>query len=102
MLLERSDSIFIMASGTNAGTAYYMLNLNRVDFRAGAVDQQPFGIAFLGDIPAPSGVFVQHGNWGGRTSRRLRRSGRALQPADSVGTAHYLLCRRHHRVRSRN
>ena len=33
-LVDKYDSIFVMASGSNNGVAYYMANGNRVDFRA--------------------------------------------------------------------
>ena len=44
-----------------------MANGNRVDFSDNAVDQMPFGLAFVGDSPIASGCIIQHGDWGHRT-----------------------------------
>ncbi len=67
-LKEKLDSALIMASGTLTGTVYYVVNANRVDYKDGAIDQQPFGLAFVGDDPIGSGCLVQHGTWSGRTT----------------------------------
>ena len=44
-----------------------MVNVNRIDDKANAIDQEPFGIAFVGDNPVYSGCYIHHGNWEGRT-----------------------------------
>jgi len=67
VLLDNSDSVLILASGGPAGVAYCMANINRVDNKSREIDQHPFGLAFIGDEPLPSGCFVQHGNWPGRS-----------------------------------
>lgn len=67
-LVDKYDSIFIMASGSSNGVAYYMANGNRVDFMDSAIDQQPFGLAFVGSDVIPSGSLIQHGDWEGRTT----------------------------------
>lgn len=66
-LINQFSSVFIMASGTMSGNVYYMANGNRVDFPDNAVDQMPFGLAFVGDNPIASGCIIQHGNWDNRT-----------------------------------
>jgi hypothetical protein len=66
-LTNKYDSVFIMASGSENGVVYYMANGNRVDYHANAIDQQPFGLAFIGDYPVPSGSLIQHGDWANRT-----------------------------------
>lgn len=66
-LIEKGHSFLMIASGSTTGTAYYMVNVNRIDIAAGAIDQEPFGIAFVGDNPAYSGCYIHHGNWPGRT-----------------------------------
>jgi hypothetical protein len=66
-LINQYNSVFIMASGTESGNVYYMANGNRIDFPASAVDQMPFGLAFVGDSPIASGCMIQHGDWGNRT-----------------------------------
>jgi hypothetical protein len=66
-LIDQYSSVFIMASGTESGNVYYMANGNRVDFPDNAVDQMPFGLAFVGDNAIASGCIIQHGDWGNRT-----------------------------------
>jgi hypothetical protein len=66
-LIKQFSSVFIMASGTMSGNAYYMANGNRVDFPDNAVDQVPFGLAFVGNNPIASGCIIQHGDWENRT-----------------------------------
>lgn len=67
-LISQYTSVFIMASGTASGNIYFMANGNRVDFPDNAVDQMPFGLAFVGDEPVTSGCLIQHGDWDGRTT----------------------------------
>lgn len=66
-LVNKYNSVFIMASGSynDEGTVYYMANGNRVD--KGEIDQMPFGIAFIGSEPYPSGCLVQHADHVNRT-----------------------------------
>jgi hypothetical protein len=66
-LLDKSDSVLIVASGDPGRIAYYMVNINRVDRKDSAIDQNPLGVAFIGDESLPSGCFVQHGEWEGRS-----------------------------------
>ncbi len=67
-LLDKSDSVFVMSSGSYDGTAYYMANLNRVDRKAGEIDQQPLGLVFSAkDTSMPSGCIIQHGDWDERS-----------------------------------
>lgn len=68
-LTEKFDSVIIVASGSTDNTVvYYMANGNRVDHKARQIDQQPFGLAFTGAEPIPSGVLVQHGDWEARST----------------------------------
>ena len=46
-----------------------MANINRVDNATSHVDQEPFGIAFVGSEPRGSGCFIHHGTWTGRTTK---------------------------------
>lgn len=66
-LVEKGHSYLVMASGSTTGTAYYMVNVNRIDAKANAIDQEPFGIAFVGNDPVYSGCYIHHGDWEGRT-----------------------------------
>jgi len=67
-LINKFINFFIMASGTSSGNVFYMANGNRIDFNDNAVDQMPFGLAFVGDNPIASGCFIQHGDWENRTT----------------------------------
>jgi hypothetical protein len=72
-LTGKLESVFVAASGSPDGVVYWMLNGNRVEWPSkrepsGAIDQQPFGIAFIGSSPVGSGCLVQHGDWSGRTT----------------------------------
>jgi len=67
-LIKQYTSVFIMASGTSSGNVYYMANGNRIDFSDNAIDQMPFGLAFVGSTPIPSGCLIQHGDWFNRTT----------------------------------
>lgn len=66
-LKNKLNSALIIASGEANGIVFYMINLMRVDTKDAAIDQQPFGLAFVGDTPIPSGCLIDHGNWQGRT-----------------------------------
>jgi hypothetical protein len=46
-----------------------MVNINRVDSADDAIDQEPFGFAFVGDSPTASGCFIHHGKWAGRAAK---------------------------------
>jgi hypothetical protein len=95
-LTRKADSIIIAASGTHGGTAIYMVNINRVDHRAQAIDQQPFLLAFVGTLPVGSGVLVHHGNWTDRTTKpptefwqHIQQSGiGSVWPIDTLPTYH--------------
>ena len=68
-LTSKFDSVFVLASGSVDDTiVYYMANGNRVDYEAGQIDQQPFGLAFVGPDPIPSGSLIQHGDWEDRST----------------------------------
>lgn len=67
-LLQKYDSVLIAGSAADSGVVYYMANGNRVDNKAGAVDQMPLGLVFIDDNIAGSGCLIQHGNWVGRTT----------------------------------
>ena len=71
-LQGKCDHAIVMVSGDVTGTsAVLVCNAQRVDSRASAIDQEPFGIAISGDDAAPSGLFLHHGGWEGRTESKL-------------------------------
>jgi len=65
--LAKIEAVTIVASGNVNGPILFMANFHRRDFRARAIDQEPFGAVFLGSEPAPSGCLLHHGAWPGRT-----------------------------------
>lgn len=68
---QKLDSAVVMSSTTPQGTVFVGINALRVDEKAHAIDQDPFGIAFLSTGPMPSGVFIHHGGWSGRTETKV-------------------------------
>jgi hypothetical protein len=67
-LLAKADSVLVLASGTACGTVFYMANVHRVDARSQAIDQEPFGFAFVGNSPTVSGCLIHHGRWYDRSA----------------------------------
>jgi len=52
---------------TPSGTTALVCNGIRYDKRAGALDQEPFGVAVYPSGASTAGLFAHHGNWPGRT-----------------------------------
>lgn len=67
-LTDKYDSVVIAGSATSGGTVYYMVNGNRIDSNARAIDQMPYGLAFIGNNAAGSACLMQHGSYQGRTT----------------------------------
>jgi hypothetical protein len=67
VLIGKYNSVFIAGSATLDGNVYFMANGNRVDTSESAIDQMPFGLAFVGNSTSGSGCLIQHGNWVNRT-----------------------------------
>ncbi|MCK4643357.1 hypothetical protein KAU32_06945 [bacterium] len=68
-LVKKFNNVLVVASDIlEINTTFYMVNGNRVDQNAGQIDQQPFGFAFVDDLPSFSGILVQHGNWNDRST----------------------------------
>ncbi len=61
------DSALVIAQQTSTGGTYLAFSANRVDLRAQAIDIEPFGVIVHSTGPSPSGVFIHHGSWEGRT-----------------------------------
>lgn len=68
-LVDKADSILVVASGTESGNVIYMANLHRVDENDYSIDQEPFGLAFLGNDTTTSGCLIHHGKWDERTTK---------------------------------
>jgi hypothetical protein len=65
-LLNKANSILLLASASKDATAY-VANINRVDFPASAIDQEPYILAFDHSASTANGGFIHHGDWTGRT-----------------------------------
>jgi hypothetical protein len=83
-LISKYNSVFISGSATLDGNVYFMANGNRVDASGSAIDQMPFGLAFVGNSISGSGCLIQHGDWVNRTTKpplefwdQIRKSGTA-------------------------
>ena len=68
-LLDKTHEVFLVSSGSTGGTLYYMANLLRIDEKANAVDEMPFGLVFVGQEAYGSGILVQHADHPGRTTQ---------------------------------
>lgn len=66
-LLAKANSILLLASGSG-NRSFFVANINRVDTRASAIDQQPYIVEFDHDALSAHGGFINHGNWPGRTT----------------------------------
>lgn len=67
-LTNQYHSVLIAGSPVIGGTVYYMANGNRIDASGSAIDQMPFGLAFVGQNASGSACLVQHGNYENRTT----------------------------------
>lgn len=67
-LWAKTDSLFLMSSGSAVATAYCMINCNRWDFKASAIDQEPIFFATFGGNPRLDAMVLHHGDWPGRTT----------------------------------
>lgn len=61
------DSAVIVSAPTSTGGTYLVYIANRVDHKERQIDIQPFGLIVHSSGPSSSGVFLQHGNWKGRS-----------------------------------
>jgi hypothetical protein len=71
-LRQKCPAALAMSSTGGDGTVVFVVNLLREDLNDhnspfGALDQQPFGLAFLPNGNLSSTVYVDHGGWAGRT-----------------------------------
>jgi len=67
-LTDKYHSVVIAGSPVSGGTVYYMANGNRIDASGSAIDQMPFGIAFVGQNASGSACLIQHGDYENRTT----------------------------------
>lgn len=67
-LTNQYHSVVIAGSPVAGGTIYYMANGNRIDASGSAIDQMPFGLAFIGQNASGSACLIQHGDYENRTT----------------------------------
>lgn len=67
-LTNQYHSVVIAGSPVAGGTIYYMANGNRIDASGSAIDQMPFGLAFVGQNASGSACLIQHGDYKNRTT----------------------------------
>lgn len=63
------DSALIIAAPTPTGGTYLVMSAVRVDLKAQALDQEPFGLIVHSTGAGSSGTFLHHGSWEGRTTQ---------------------------------
>ena len=61
------DSALVILSGTPSGTTILVCNAFRVDAKADAIDQEPFGVLVSPSGASTGGLFLHHGDWPERT-----------------------------------
>ncbi len=64
---KKIDSALLISAKTSTGGTYLAFSANRVDRKARAIDIEPFGVIVHSTGPSPSGLFIHHGTWEGRT-----------------------------------
>jgi len=62
-----SHAVMISSGVVGTSTVWCMVNLNRLDKKDNAIDQEPFIYAVRDGEFLPSGCIVHHGDWEGRT-----------------------------------
>ncbi len=79
-------SALLMWERTTSGCVYLVCNGIRLDKKANALDQEPFGIVVRSTGPSTSGFFIHHGTWLHRT---IDISPEVRQILDSTSVGNY-------------
>jgi hypothetical protein len=66
-LRDKIPSALLMWDRTATGGTFIVCNGIRLDDKDDALDQHPFGLAILSSGASTAGIFIDHGNWSGRT-----------------------------------
>lgn len=66
-LRNKIDSALAIAAETSTGGTYLVFSALRVDSKDRAIDMQPLGLIVHSTGVSSSGVFLDHGDWPGRT-----------------------------------
>ena len=64
---KKLDSAVVISTPTSSGGTWLVFNAIRPDRRAGKLDQEPFALIVHSSGPDPSGMFLHHGKWRGRS-----------------------------------
>jgi hypothetical protein len=86
-LKHKIDSVFIIHSAVSPDMNVFLFNLNRPDFKASAVDQQPLMVVFSAERPFRSAYLGQHMNYSGRTTPFPESFGQYVS-ASGIGHVH--------------
>jgi hypothetical protein len=66
-LRRKFTSALLMWERTSSGATYVVCNGVRLDPKANALDQEPFGVAVHSSGASTAGIFAHHGSWMSRT-----------------------------------
>ena len=66
---NKLDSAVVISAPTSSGGTWLVFNALRPDRRAGQIDQEPFAIIIHSTGADPSGMFLHHGKWRGRSQK---------------------------------
>src|SRR5438552_2487907 len=89
-------SALLVAEHTSTGGTYLAFSAERLDRKDAAIDIEPFGIIVHSTGSGPSGVFIHHGNWEGRT---IHPTGPLWDEISRSGVADYFLTTPPHGLR---
>ena len=84
-LLDKTNAAFVLSSASPAVSAF-VVNINRVEPSASAIDQEAYVITFDHSASAVEGYFVHHGLWPGRT---IRPGSSFFEAVTASGIEHY-------------
>src|SRR5262245_14805458 len=66
---KKFDSAVVISAPTSSGGTWLVFNALRPDRPAGQIDQEPFAIIVNSSGADPSGMFLHHGKWRGRSQK---------------------------------
>ena len=67
-LRAKMPAALLMWDRSPSGFTFLVCNGVRYDAKAGALDQEPFGVAVSSSGAGNAGIFAHHGRWAGRTA----------------------------------
>ena len=85
-LREKFPSALLMWERTSSGCTQIVCNGIRLDAKANALDQEPFGVVVYSSGVSTGGVFIHHGSWDNRT---VQITSEVTQTLESTGLGNY-------------